>query len=546
MCRLNAKDSPAESIPSSPCVSPVQFPNLTSGHFAFSVIPTDVVGNVGPPATADFLVDTLPPNVTQILAVVNNANSSSPSVSVTFKAIDNPNGSGIRNVTCRVVPVALAPSVANKVNPNDPRFGFTNCTSPFTFAPLLEGHWVVTVVADDNVGHSSAPATADVYVDTIAPVAQITQGPSRTALISGGQVTFTLIDSTDPGNTGFGSPVQWQGLLQSISDAQYSQYQGMYNTSSPSNNGSSPGLSPSTGTSGGSVITVPTSPSKTSAPAPANLQGAAVSAVTGVGNITNYVMAATSVNGPALGPGDVGQWTNCSAQCTYAGLSGGKYSFQARGVDQAGNMGQASTPPYPIYLQGASKGLPTWALAVIIAGSCVVGLTLLAAMWWWCCRRRPTVAHPPRSQPAVAHGAYGASATYPIAGATWYGANGGTYPHAPLPAGMNGYRQNGVPATHLEDPIEAQELALALAASKREGRTRGRPTDAEDTELRRALEASMREQRSNPFSRDEENAQMRAAIEASLHVDMHAATWQPSAPPQSADLSVEEWPPRRR
>ncbi|KAL4540584.1 hypothetical protein Ndes2526A_g03556 [Nannochloris sp. 'desiccata'] len=129
ICNLDARDVPSDSIPFTPCASPVQLTNLTGGHYNFSVTPSDAVGNVGSPFIAAFIVDVTPPNVTAN-AVVTQDNKA---VRITFAASDGIAGSGIKNVTCRVRPAVLASSFQDKIDPNDPRFTWQACTSPFIF-----------------------------------------------------------------------------------------------------------------------------------------------------------------------------------------------------------------------------------------------------------------------------------------------------------------------------------------------------------------------------------------------------------------------------
>jgi len=482
---------------------------------------------------------------------------------VSFKADDGPTGSGIKNVTCRIRPVTLAHS-GNTVNPDDPRFDWVQCTSPWTAQGLTEGRWGLAVVAYDNAGLGSNPADRDVWVDTQVPVATISKGPSKDTLNLGGSVEFNVTDSSDAANPGAASPVQWQGFLKSISDEEYQQY----------------------------VKAGPALPSTNGGTAVQSLR-----------------VAIRSQNGDAPAPlsrGDVGQWANCSSSCVYDGLKGGAYAFQAKGTDAAGNAGEPSAP-YPFMLEGSSKSLPTWALATIIAGSCIVGFILLG-MLWWCCWKRPrraqAMGRPPTgtitssaaepyygAYPPVAYGhangnsngSYPYSSTSPAAGWGAYPANGAisssTYGGRNSNSGDGGsiYGTVAIP----EDPIEAQELALALAVSKQQQelarqqcRAATAPAlvvadvaDDADDELRRAIEASLRDSQQirNPtgnspasgrFPEDASyDAEMRTAIQASLQEEAQRAQeeaffgWAMSPGTSGgvpdADNSVD-WPPRRR
>jgi hypothetical protein len=478
-CELQSIDVPGESIPPTACASPVVFPNLTSGHFRISIVPIDVVGNVGSPAQVEFLVDTVPPVITDARATVDVSTSS---LTVTFNASDGPLGSGVHNTTCKVYPVALSPAVAANVDPNSAKYQPALCTSPYTFLPLEEGHWSVTIVAYDNVGHASLPTSLDAWLDTVAPQANLTAGPSRAGVNPGGTVSFALMDGTDPGNTGWGSPVQWQGLLVPINSSQVQAYNAAWSgnsvgagnpsTASPT----TPGFSPP----GIGVNTYP--PPSPSGPPPS-----------GNGNVPGNVSSIRSFEtlrgaSPAtLGPGDLGKWANCSAPgesqyCTYQGLAGGTYAFQARGIDTSGNLGQPSAP-YPFELQGASGSgkLPTWALVAIIAGSVVGGLLIIGALLL-CVRssRRHREAKLAIANPQFLT-------------APGTQTNGHSIHQPPY---------NGV-ATRRED----QELAMALEASRQQAMLeRQRQQQQLELEQRQWADAA----------RNDEEAQIQAAIRASL------------------------------
>ena len=169
-----------------------------------------------------------------------------------------------------------------------------------------------------------------------------------------------------------------------------------------------------------------------------------------------------------------------------------------------------------------------------------------------------------------------------------------SYGSAPPPVYMNGttngYHQNGYQANgggtyqngtaahgHIqipEDPIEAQELALALAASNAQQQRQNSSSTAyqtgtlpivqpgnEDAELKAAMEASLAEEQrrrnqsvaSTVLSSDD--AELNAAIQASLEEQRRqqqqytASGWQemPATAPPPPSYSANpfaEWPPR--
>jgi hypothetical protein len=560
-CKLDAKDVPTDSIPFTPCASPVQLTNLTGGHYNFSVTPSDAVGNNGVPFIAEFVVDGMPPNISSS-AVVTSDNQS---IRIIFAASDGSSGAGIKNVTCRVRPAVLASSVENQIDPNDPRFNWQQCTSPFTFNGVVEGHWIASVVAFDNADQASKPSEMDVWVDTIAPVTSLSSGPKSGVITPGGRVVFSLSDSTEKDNPGAGSPVQWQGLLKSVSEDEFSSYS---RTSDTSQAAGAPSIIKRFTTKMSAVT-------KNEAPPDEDIQ---------------------------LGRGDLNTWTNCSSECTYDGLGSGAYLFQARGIDASGNLGEATTPPVAFKMEGVPSGLPTWALIAIIVGSVVIGIALLAILWTCCCKNNT---RPHKNNGVVPNGVIASNGGNGYAYSNGYldgQINGwNSYGSAPPPLYMNdsgnGYQNGFYPAAAAvsmnggnnrmtasplgdaasgriqipDDPIEAQELALALAASNAQAQRQqqqqqqqtggfgtavqvGQPASHEDAELKAAMEASLAEEqrRRNNSSiavLSSDDAELNAAIQASLEEQRRytASGWeQPppvaSAPPQSNPFA--EWPPR--
>lgn len=202
---------------------------------------------------------------------------------------------------------------------------------------------------------------------------------------------------------------------------------------------------------------------------------------------------------------------------------------------------------------------PLWAIiACAVGGAVLVGV----AGWltWSCCcrasRGRPsagsvspsgggassyTYTHSPSSGGAPSGG-------YPTPGST-NGAWGYHHQQQVSPYTTNGYYTNGygyangapnghapVAAAVVEDPIEQQRIALAMAASLREqqqGQGRGRRQTkttaeaiSEQQQLRLAMDASLQEQRRHQSgAAQDDDAQLRAAIEASLREQQRQRSW---------------------
>jgi Subtilase family/PA domain len=592
-CKLDAKDVPSDSIPFTPCASPVQLTNLTGGHYNFSVTPSDAVGNNGSPFITEFVVDGTPPNISANASVTPD----NTAVKITFTASDGAAGAGIKNVTCRVRPAVLAASVSNQIDTNDPRFNYQPCTSPFIFTGVVEGHWIAGVIAYDNADQASKPSEIDVWVDTVAPVTAISNAPKSGVITPGGRIVFSLSDTTEKQAPGAGSPVQWQALLKSVSEEEFKSY----SRSSDTQQGTAAAAAPS-------VIRMEamTAPSTTDTTIP-----------------TTTTRTTSDNDSVELGRDNLNKWTNCTSDCTFNGLGSGAYLFQARGVDASGNVGEATTPPVAFKMEGVSSGLPTWALIAIIVGSVVVGIALLAILWSCCCKSRRNMNSGNSGGSGLPNGVIASNGNgYPMTGngySNGYANGTGTtsngwssYGSAPPPLYMNGsggttangysnningyangttgynYSSNvngrttsplGTAASngHIqipEDPIEAQELALALAASNAQQQRQQQqqasavtyptfgsavvPTPRnEDAELRAALEASLAEERSRTSAAaiSSNDDDLHAAIQASLEEQRRqqeqlytASGWQQppsSAPPApSPHNPFAEWAPR--
>jgi hypothetical protein len=223
-----------------------------------------------------------------------------------------------------------------------------------------------------------------------------------------------------------------------------------------------------------------------------------------------------------LGESDLGTWANCSREsCTYEGLKQGTYTFIARGVDAAENVGQPSSP-YVFKLEGASSSLPTWALIVIIVGSCVVGIVVISFLWCCCCHQRSPSKPPHGMSDPVQINAYNGNGymnSYTNYNASNYMngyASTASYPIA-------GARPYSGAVSIPQDPIEAQAQALRDYGTSHD-------RDEEDM-LRRALEESRRSTRESSIPRDRDVDDIDLAIALSLSESQNgpqATTFRPS------------------
>ncbi|KAK9839424.1 hypothetical protein WJX81_001331 [Elliptochloris bilobata] len=278
-CSLAMQSNSSGDMGSSqPCTSPQRWAALADGHYMFSVVGRDKVGNLASPAMAEFLVDTTPPSIGNIDYPLA---SRIGSFSAAFSVADS--GSGIAGVECRLrLQRAAGPGEnATSVENSTARVGnstaavqgdsFQNCTSPAQFTGLQEGKWGLTLRVTDRAGLISESSEAEVYISRTPPNATVTAGPPS---VSPSTVSFSV--ATAPASMASAPVAYTQCLLRQLDPVQASM-----------------AGKPSSGN--GSVL----------------LQS--VQAV------------------------PVSVWANCSLPTTFAGLRTANYSFQARAVDAAGN-----------------------------------------------------------------------------------------------------------------------------------------------------------------------------------------------------------------
>ena len=126
------------------CTSPYTAAQLADGSWSFEVVATDAMGNVGPPATRSFVVDTVAPTVT--ISGGPSATTSESTPSFAFSSSDP-----AATLACRTAPAAAAGA-------------FQPCASPHTTAPLAEGAYVFEVQATDAAGNAGAVASREFSV----------------------------------------------------------------------------------------------------------------------------------------------------------------------------------------------------------------------------------------------------------------------------------------------------------------------------------------------------------------------------------------------
>ena len=137
----------------SPCNSPEDY-NVGEGAHSFSVRATDSLGNTGPTATRNWVVDTTGP--TASITAGPSGTSSQTTAHFEFSA----------------------PGAASYECDRDGA-GFSPCNSPEDYN-VGEGAHSFSVRATDSLGNTGPTATRNWVVDTTGPTASITSGPSGT------------------------------------------------------------------------------------------------------------------------------------------------------------------------------------------------------------------------------------------------------------------------------------------------------------------------------------------------------------------------------
>lgn len=151
------------------CTSPQTYTGLADGQHTFQVRAVDSIGNVDPtPASYTWTIDTTPPDTTITAQPPVASNSSSASLSFS----SNEAGSSFQ---CRL---------------DSGSFGA--CTSPQTYASLVDGLHTFQVRATDSAGNvDPTPASYSWTVDTTAPDTSITAQPTNPSNSSSASFSFT-------------------------------------------------------------------------------------------------------------------------------------------------------------------------------------------------------------------------------------------------------------------------------------------------------------------------------------------------------------------
>ncbi|MBK8294354.1 MAG: Ig-like domain repeat protein [Solirubrobacterales bacterium] len=154
---------------------------LADGEHTFKVRATDEAGNVDPtPASSTFTVDTVAP-----VATITDGPAADARINNTQPAFEFESDKAASVFQCRFNEVNEAPAA------------WDTCSTGFQPASALDdGDYTFEVQAIDDVGNvSTAPATSNFTVDTVAPTTTINVGPAEASTIDTDSTFFEFASS---------------------------------------------------------------------------------------------------------------------------------------------------------------------------------------------------------------------------------------------------------------------------------------------------------------------------------------------------------------
>jgi hypothetical protein len=159
-------------VPYAPCNSPYTAPALPAGIRFFRVRATDVIGNRGPEATSEWLIDASGP----VITITSGPSGPVASTSATF----NWNSSEPATFCYRFTGDAQDTCTQQLAG-----------SGTATRMGLAEGAQTFTVTATDALGNAGAVAMRNFTVDTVGPAVTISMGPTNTVGTLSNAFTFT-------------------------------------------------------------------------------------------------------------------------------------------------------------------------------------------------------------------------------------------------------------------------------------------------------------------------------------------------------------------
>jgi hypothetical protein len=273
--------------------SPVTLTNLPSGPHSYSVTQTDLSGNVSPPTTVTWTIDTTPPSAPTV-------SRSNPTATPTNSTSQTITYSGLESGATAQCKLDGA--------------GYSACgTSPFTLNGLASGTHTLLITQTDLAGNVGPAASVSWVIDLNPPPTPIVSGPSGIYGLTSASVTYsdsesgvTFLCKFDPGSYGAcpASPVSLTGL----SNGPHTYY---VTATDSAGNVSAPG------TASWTVDTTGFSVSVTSAPS--SLSASTTASFSFVSTITSGTSYQCKLDG--------GDFSNCNSPKVFSYLDDGSHTF---------------------------------------------------------------------------------------------------------------------------------------------------------------------------------------------------------------------------
>jgi hypothetical protein len=283
------------------CTSPATYSGLANGAHMFNVYAIDGAGNADQtPSSLAWTVDTTPPTTT----ITSGPTGSVASTSATF-AFTSTGPSP--TFDCRLDSAAFASCAGSSIS----------------YTGLAQGAHTFQVRSHDAAGNVGPPASRSWTVDTVAPAASITGGPSGSFSSTSAAFTYSSSESgstfdckIDSGSyaTCASTGVTYTGLAQGSHTFSVRAHDAAGNVSTAA-------------TRTWTVDTIAPDTTITGGP-------------TGSTTATTATFTFTSTESPATFQCslDSAAWTSCTSPITYSGYSKATHTFQVRSIDAAGNI----------------------------------------------------------------------------------------------------------------------------------------------------------------------------------------------------------------
>jgi parallel beta-helix repeat protein len=309
------------------CTSPYSVSNLAQGDHNVKIYVQDAAGNKSATQTISFSVNTAVaiPSVTisQMPAAFSNSSSAS------FSFSGSSSGSTIASYQCSLDSSA-----------------FATCSSPASYASLLEGSHSFSVKAIDATGQSSAAANYSFVIDITKPSAPVVSSnqlnPTKSTSLN---LTFNSTDSS--GVTKYECKLDAGSYAVCVSPQAFS---GLSSAShvftvratDKAGNVSAEGSYSIVIDTVAPVVSITSQPASSTQSTSASFSFSVTDALSGVNLIECQL--------------DAQAYANCSSPQAYSNLAVGTHNFNLRGTDKAGN---SSVQSYSWSIASASTPTPT-------------------------------------------------------------------------------------------------------------------------------------------------------------------------------------------